>query len=153
MNLNSSYLTHWTLAVVTAWFLMTTIIGFRAEPGRVRPLDFLGEFCLLTGETALSMSVVVVLLYWLMLYTPGMFTSQSQLYANVFYHGLTLVFMLIDFAIGRLTFAWRHYFYTVLYGVVYLLINLAYTLGAGIPVYDVRTSGFCGGAELVVTVA
>ena len=47
--------------------------------------------------------------------------------------------MIVDFAIGRLTFAWRHYFYAVAYGVTYLVFNAIYTLTTGIPLYSILT--------------
>ena len=87
MNKNSSYLTHWTLAVVTAYFLLATIVMVRAEAGKVRSLDFWSQLTMLTGETALAMSPVVVLVYWTLLYGPSSFKNGNDLWANIFYHG------------------------------------------------------------------
>ena len=36
MNKNATYLTHWTLAVVTTWFVFSTIIMIYTPPGKVR---------------------------------------------------------------------------------------------------------------------
>jgi hypothetical protein len=129
-------------------------------------MRFFGQLCLLTAETAISFSGVVVTVYWLLLYKPGMYATNYQFYFNIVYHGtikvindffltiygsfhlnllfyyfliaaLTMVFMLIDFFLGRITFVWRHYWYCIIYGIVYMIINLIYSLSTGLPIYSV----------------
>jgi hypothetical protein len=84
LNQNASYLTHWTLAVVNVYFLLVVILMLRDHSSSSN-MSFLGQFCLLTGQTALAFSVVVVSVSWILLYDPTV--SGGELYANIFYHG------------------------------------------------------------------
>ena len=53
---------------------------------QAQPLNFWGQLTLLTGETGLSFSVIVVVLYWPLIF-DGSIKSSDAFYSNIFYHG------------------------------------------------------------------
>jgi hypothetical protein len=94
--------------------------------------------------------LLVALLYWLVLYTPGTDDTPILLYRDLVVHAMCCLTIWIDLVVGNKRFPDRHVVITLIMAVAYLLVNLGVTLGTGIYVYSVLTWKSGGTAGLVI---
>ena len=133
-------------------------------PEQLVSFHFVDQLTLLTFQLATSWSMMVVLIYWSVIFPTQAPKTPGAMFVNVCLHGaaylvffagpccrsilndvlllfiitgLGLVCMLIEFAMSRLTFVWRHLLWVIAHSVLYMIINMIYTLSTGIPLYSV----------------
>jgi len=55
--------------------------------------------------------------------------------ANLYMHGGLLIAMYLEFIFNSIEFKWRHFIFIALIGIVYLGVNVAYTILTGNVIY------------------
>ena len=86
-------------------------------------------------QTAFTAEGIITIIYWIILF-QGFTEDNKEKYIDISVHALPLAFLIIDFIFCSYNFDFRDYLITFIILIIYLLINLAMTLGVK-PIYPV----------------
>ena len=85
-------------------------------------------------EIAFSYEVTITLLYWSVLFSK--FDDELSAYNDLAVHALPLAALLVDFIFNPISFEIKRFLIVLIAGTVYMLMNMAYSLGVE-PVYGI----------------
>lgn len=144
-GLHIKYLTHWTLVFECVYLFFAAFSTFMAVTGFAGIPDGKGKatpwFIQITWAmqgTALLMSVLVFLLYWVLDYRVVCASDQGCPvvdFKNIAVHGINALVMVIDLLINRQPFHLVHIFLPVIYAATYLAWNIIWQATSGDVVY------------------
>jgi len=80
--------------------------------------------------------IVMVVMYWSFVVEDEHLTSKF-VFSYVNDHAINMVLLLIDFCFHEITFRFLHAVYTVVYALIYVVVNIVYQFAADKPVYKV----------------
>lgn len=83
---------------------------------------------------SLASCTTVVVAYWTILF-EGFDETAFQKYLQVDRHGINLLLLIIEFIFNKMPFRLLHAIYSVIFTLVYLIVNVTYTLVADDLVY------------------
>jgi len=167
-SLHIKYLTHWTLMFELFYLffaLLSTfmaVTGFHGIPdGKGKATPWFISVAWASQGTALVMSVLVFLLYWILDYSAVCGTPAGCPvidFANIAVHGLNALVMIIDATICRMPFHLAHIFMPMIYAVAYLTFNVIWQVSGNGYVYLVldwqgdgsKAASIAGGVVVVV---
>lgn len=146
-NLYAKYLTHWTatfelvylfFAALSTLMAVTTFHGIPDGKGSSTP--WFARIAWAMQGTALVMSTLVLLLYWVLDFA---FECQTEDgcpvidFSNVSMHGINAVIMWIDASLDKQPLYLSHIFMPVIYSAIYMAWNVCWSLANGEPVYGI----------------
>lgn len=141
------YLTNWTMLwqafsmgfdTFTTFMAVTSFHGIPDGKGKATPW-FASVAWALQG-TALIMSVLVFLLYWILDYSVVCGTPEGCPvvdFANIAVHGINCAVMIVDVFVCRQPFHLAHIFVPFVYAITYLIFNICYQAASGKVLYTV----------------
>jgi len=145
-NLRYYYLTHWTatfelvylsFAVLSNLMAITTFHGIPDGKGRDTP--WFARVAWAMQGTALVMSILVFLLYWVLDFSFVCAAGTCPVidFPNVAMHGLNAVIMVIDTSVDKVPMYLTHIFLPVAYAACYMTFNIVYQMQTGQVVYGI----------------
>lgn len=134
------FLTYWSLASVTAYFWFVAVFSWMHVRTKWHSSTGLHNVAHRTAfflfHHALVWEIIVVPLYWATTYDPDQKASGFSLFDSIVAHGISLVALLCDLCISRITIVWVQTHTVILLALVYAAANGIYTSVAS-PVYSI----------------
>eukprot|EP00825_Cyclidium_porcatum_P004631 TRINITY_DN12194_c0_g1_i1.p1 TRINITY_DN12194_c0_g1~~TRINITY_DN12194_c0_g1_i1.p1 ORF type:complete len:273 (+),score=26.12 TRINITY_DN12194_c0_g1_i1:113-931(+) len=142
VNISSSlqmvciYLTTWGVAAVSVYFILITaqmIIQYYMKYDNF--IKRFWKFNHILFEFAISLQLLIILVFWGILYTKYNLDSFWVNLANVTLHGGFYLAIWIELAFNSIQFLYRHYIIVAIISAIYMIIFINYELQTGEDVY------------------
>ena len=173
------FLTNWNFILNTFYFIAVTIMSayhwlnvqrikktnqndleqedserrnvISTEESDSSPSFFVGTICVLM-ETSMITSIIVVLLFWIILSSEIEGKSSGKQFVSISRHGINLLLLLLDFMFHRIPIRVLHFVYTLLFGVLYVVMSVVYCFTTTNHIYGKFIDWYNNPTTTVVTV-
>ena len=133
------WLTNWGWVLILIHFTLAVYISTL----RRRDLDAAFDWTTLPKasfhafELALTLSFVVTIMYWTVVYNPSRVYTSIDWYLNVCMHSFNMVLMVIELMLGKNVLQGSHVYRIFALGILYGIVNFIYVTVDGSPLYNV----------------
>ncbi|KAF8819380.1 hypothetical protein IE077_001091 [Cardiosporidium cionae] len=140
-----AYLTYWGWILEFAYFVFSLVLDIYTHLSKTAVTRVVMEeqqknlrrklTQQMLAELVFVVQIVIVLFYWTVVF-PQSDVNLSDLWWDLQFHGVGLLFILLDYAYRKIYgFSLRNHKYIISFGVTYLTCHIAVVLYSGQPIY------------------
>ncbi|CAI2380196.1 unnamed protein product [Moneuplotes crassus] len=124
---------HFNFFAITVNFITTLLVKEKEESNAK---IYLWRFALVLFEIALSIEIILCILFWSFLWEGPDEYHFHQVF-DILAHSAPAVFLVADFFLQKWLFRFQHIIFIIIVALVYLLINLIYVKSTGFHIYPI----------------